>query len=53
VRRLRSVLDPLAFAHAFRQKGRLGELLESLPVSLVIADRVALLGAAVRGVELG
>jgi glucokinase len=53
VRRLRSLLDPLAFAHAFRQKGRLGGLLEALPVSLVVADRVALLGAAVRGVELG
>jgi glucokinase len=52
VRRLRHLLDPLAFAHAFRQKGRLGELLESVPVSLVVADRVALLGAAVRGVEL-
>jgi glucokinase len=51
VRRLRRLLDPAAFAQTFRHKGRLGELLETVPVSLVIADRVALLGAAVRGID--
>jgi glucokinase len=50
-RRLRRRLDPTVFADAFRRKGRLGELLASVPVSLVTADRVALLGAAVRGIE--
>ncbi|MDX6568818.1 MAG: glucokinase [Gaiellales bacterium] len=50
-RRLRRLLDPTVFAEAFRRKGRLGELLAPVPVSLVTADRVALLGAAVRGLE--
>jgi glucokinase len=51
VRRLRRLLDPAIFADAFLRKGRLGELLASVPVSLVTADRVALLGAAVRGID--
>jgi glucokinase len=50
-RRLRKLLDPGVFADAFRCKGRLGEVLAPVPVSLVVADRVALLGAAVRGLE--
>ncbi len=50
-RRLRTLLDPAAFSQAFQRKGRLGELIASVPVSLVTADRVALLGAAVRGLE--
>ena len=50
-RRLRRLLDPERFAAAFLRKGRLGELLRDVPVSLVTADRVALLGAAVRGLE--
>jgi glucokinase len=50
-RRLRKLLDPAVFSEAFHAKGRLGELLAAVPVSLVTADRVALLGAAVRGLE--
>ena len=50
-RRLRKLLDPVVFAEAFKHKGRLGDLLTSVPVSLVTADRVALLGASVRGLE--
>jgi glucokinase len=50
-RRLRKLLDPVVFADAFLHKGRLGEVLTSVPVSLVTADRVALLGAAVRGIH--
>jgi glucokinase len=50
-RRLRKVLDPAVFAAAFRCKGRLGDVLAPVPVSLVVADRVALLGAAVRGLD--
>ena len=50
-RRLRKLLDPAVFAAAFRCKGRLGDVLAPVPVSLVVADRVALLGAAVRGLE--
>jgi glucokinase len=50
-RRLRKLLDPAVFSEAFRQKGRLGEMLVGVPVSLVTADRVALLGAAARGLE--
>jgi glucokinase len=50
-RRLRKLLDPAVFSDAFRQKGRLGEMLVGVPVSLVTADRVALLGAAARGLE--
>jgi glucokinase len=50
-RRLRRLLDPVSFADAFLRKGRLGELLRDVPVSLITADRVALLGAAVRGLE--
>lgn len=50
-RRLRKLLDAEVFAEAFRRKGRLGELLTPVPVSLVTADRVALLGAAVRGLQ--
>ena len=50
-RRLRKLLDPAVFSDAFRRKGRLGEMLVDVPVSLVTADRVALLGAAARGLE--
>jgi len=50
-RRLRRLLEPAVFADAFRRKGRLGEMLVGVPVSLVTADRVALLGAAARGLE--
>lgn len=50
-RRLRRLLDPVRFSDAFLRKGRLGELLSDVPVSLITADRVALLGAAVRGLE--
>jgi glucokinase len=50
-RRLRKLLDPVVFADAFKHKGRLGDLLTSVPVSLGTADRVALLGASVRGLE--
>jgi glucokinase len=50
-RRLRKLLDPAVFSEAFQRKGRLGELLAAVPVSLVTADRVALLGAAVRGLD--
>lgn len=50
-RRLRRLLDPAVFSDAFRRKGRLGEMLAGVPVSLVTADRVALLGAAARGLE--
>ena len=50
-RRLRTLLDPTAFADAFHRKGRLGEVLTPVPVSLVTAERVALLGAAVRGLD--
>jgi glucokinase len=50
-RRLRKRIDPVLFADAFLRKGRLGELLADVPVSLITADRVALLGAAVRGLE--
>jgi glucokinase len=34
------------FVEAFRDKGRLRPLLESIPVRLVLDDRVALWGAA-------
>jgi glucokinase len=50
-RRLRKLLDPADFAEAFLHKGRLGEALADVPVSLITADRVALLGAAVRGIQ--
>lgn len=50
-RRLRKLLDPARFSDAFLRKGRLGEVLVNVPVSLIVADRVALLGAAVRGIE--
>jgi glucokinase len=50
-RRLRRLLEPAVFADAFRRKGRLGDMLVGVPVSLVTADRVALLGAAARGLE--
>ena len=50
-RRLRKLLDPAVFAEAFRRKGRLGELLATVPVSLVTADRVALLGARPSGLD--
>jgi glucokinase len=50
-RRLRKLIDPVLFADAFLRKGRLGELLADVPVSLITADRVALLGASVRGLE--
>jgi glucokinase len=48
-RRLRKLIDPAAFSESFLHKGRLGDVLAPVPVSLVTADRVALLGAAVRG----
>jgi glucokinase len=51
VRRLAGLIEPAAFAAAFRHKGRLGEALARVPVAIVEAEHVALLGAAVRGLE--
>jgi glucokinase len=40
------LLETGAFLKAFRAKGRLRDLLESVPVKVVLEERVALLGAA-------
>ncbi|MBD3162990.1 MAG: glucokinase [Candidatus Eisenbacteria bacterium] len=40
------------FVRAFREKGRLGELLASIPVSVIVNPKVGLLGAAVHAFEL-
>ena len=39
------------FREAFRAKGRLGPLLERIPVSVILDDRTALWGAAVVALE--
>jgi len=41
-----------AFVHAFRDKGRLGDLLAGIPVRVVLEPRTALLGAARVAFEL-
>ena len=40
------------FMKAFRRKGRLSRIVERIPVKVVMNDRAALLGAAVRAAEL-
>jgi glucokinase len=40
------------FLRAFRAKGRMGELIERIPVHVVLNDRAALLGAARHGTRL-
>ena len=51
VQRMAPTCDWSLFHTAFRDKGRLSGLLQEVPV-YVILDPVALLGAAIRGLEL-
>jgi len=44
--KFRAKLEDGAFVAAFRAKGRLGKLMEAMPVHLVLEPRAALLGAA-------
>jgi glucokinase len=49
MRILKVLLTP-RFMESFKRKGRLSELMERIPIHVVIA-RVALIGAAARGLE--
>jgi glucokinase len=44
--KIRAKLEDGAFVSAFRDKGRLGEMMAAIPVHLVLEPRAALLGAA-------
>jgi glucokinase len=44
--KIRTKLEDGAFVTAFRDKGRLGEMMATIPVHLVLEPRAALLGAA-------
>jgi glucokinase len=44
--KIRAKLEDGTFVSAFRDKGRLGEMMASIPVHLVLEPRAALLGAA-------
>jgi len=44
--KLRAKLEDGAFVSAFRDKGRLGQMMATIPVHLVLEPRTALLGAA-------
>jgi glucokinase len=48
--RILRILQSQRFMESFRRKGRLSELMERIPIHVVIA-RVALIGAAARGLE--
>jgi glucokinase len=48
--RILGILQSQRFMESFRRKGRLSELMERIPIHVVIA-RVALIGAAARGLE--
>jgi len=41
-----SLIQSVAFLHAFNDKGRLSSLLESTPVMVILNDQAALIGAA-------
>jgi len=51
--KIRTKLEGGAFVSAFRDKGRLAPLMASIPVSLALEPRTALLGAARVGRSLG
>jgi glucokinase len=49
--RIVSLLQGDRFMRAFTRKGRLGELLEPIPVHVILNPKVALMGAAYHGFE--
>jgi len=51
-RRILPALEQGRFMQAFRNKGRLSELLELMPVHVILNPQTALLGAACHGLEL-
>ncbi|MFQ5796624.1 MAG: glucokinase [Candidatus Bipolaricaulia bacterium] len=50
--RILSALKGERFMEAFRHKGRLSDLLDRMPVHVILNPKVALLGAACHGLEL-
>ncbi|HZW87245.1 MAG TPA: glucokinase, partial [Gallionella sp.] len=46
------LLQTRAFLAAFHHKGRMQPLLEAMPVKVILDDRVALFGAALRAAQL-
>jgi glucokinase len=50
--RIISVLESSPFMEAFCCKGRLSELIARIPVYVILDPRIALIGAAFRGLEL-
>ena len=48
-RRILSVLKGGCFLHAFSRKGRLAEVLDGVPIHVILNPKVGLLGAAVHG----
>ena len=49
--KIREKLKEGTFLHAFLNKGRSGELLKNIPVSIVMNPDVGLIGAAVKAME--
>jgi len=50
--RILPALEQEQFMQAFRNKGRMSDLLERFPVHVILNPKVALLGAACHGLEL-
>jgi glucokinase len=50
--RILSALENGRYMQAFRRKGRLSELMDRVPVHVILNSKVALLGAACHGLEL-
>ena len=50
--RILSYLSSERFMQSFRNKGRLGKLLTTIPVHVILNPKIALLGAALHGFEV-
>jgi glucokinase len=51
--RILPALEGVRFMRAFRDKGRMSDLMERIPVHVILNPKVALLGAACHGLEIG
>ncbi len=50
--RILPALQGKRFMRAFRRKGRMAELMDRVPVHIILNPKVALLGAACHGLEV-
>jgi glucokinase len=51
--RILPALEGVPFMRAFRDKGRMSDLMDRIPVHVILNPKVALLGAACHGLEIG